>query len=69
MLLADPTDEQISRLVHSAGWNLDEVWIVPQSLGLDEVNAVLVSVFVAFPWIELELHGIEIIPLGWWNVK
>ena len=49
----------------SARWYLQAVWIFPESLGSDEVDAVLPPVCFTLFRIELESHGIDIIPAGY----
>ena len=69
MLASDHPDHQEPGLVLNARWDLDEHVVEPESLGFDEVDAVLGLVAAALGFIELELHstseghnGMESIP-------
>jgi hypothetical protein len=70
MLASDHPDHQEPGLVLSTSRDLDEHLVEPESLGFDEVDAVLGFVALALGFIELELHstseghnGMESIPL------
>jgi hypothetical protein len=62
MLAPDHSDYHEPRLVLSARRDLDEHVVQPQSLGLDEVDAVLGLVALTLGFIELEAHRVSEAP-------
>jgi len=58
----DLVDDEQPRLVGCMGRDYDHVWIVPQSLRLDEIDPMFLLVRATLAGIKLELHGIKNIP-------
>jgi hypothetical protein len=55
----DLSNDVKPRLVRCAGRDLQQVGIVPQSLGIDEVDAVLRLVDLALERVELIFHRVQ----------
>ena len=56
MDLADACDNEPAWLADRARRHLDAIRVLPEILGLQEIDAVLGPVRRALPWVELELH-------------
>jgi len=59
----DHANDEGSRFILGLCWYLDSVCILPDALGLDKVDPMLVAVCPALVLVKLEFHyGIDIIP-------
>src|SRR5688572_11661303 len=56
MFLADLADDEESRLVFGAGWNLDVHLVEPECLGIDKIDPVLLLIGPALLLVKLEVH-------------
>jgi hypothetical protein len=41
VLAVDPADHEDPRLIGGAGWDLQQGWIAPEGLSIEEIDAVL----------------------------
>jgi len=55
-------EERVSNLAIAAGWDDQAILVLPEDLGLPEVNTMLPLIVITLPWVILELHGIYSIP-------
>ena len=55
----DLSNDEKPRLICGAGWDFQQVGIVSQSLGIDEVDAVLRLVGLALERVELKVHRVQ----------
>jgi hypothetical protein len=55
------TDDQISGLIDSSGWEFQQAEIVPKPLGFNEIDTVFFEIGMALGFVELK-HGIKSIP-------
>ncbi len=62
VLAANAPDQHQAWFALCACRQLEAIWIFPQRLAFDEVDAMLCLVRFTLPGIKLELHGVVIIP-------
>jgi len=55
-------EERVSNLAIAAGWDDQAILVLPEDLGLPEVNTMLPLIVITLAWVILELHGIYSIP-------
>jgi hypothetical protein len=62
MLSVHFADDQKARLINAAGWNFDQIKVIPESLRLNEINPVLFLIGCAFLGSNSKSISIIIIP-------
>lgn len=62
VLLSDPAYDHDSWFILCPSRNLEQINVIPQFLGLNEIDAVLGFVRLALSLVEFVFHGIENIP-------